>query len=57
MLHTAGDAVYYPGLETHPQHEIARRQMRSYGGVLSFMLHGGFEEVENLMANLAQAMG
>jgi cystathionine gamma-synthase len=32
--------VFYPGLETHENHDIARRQMRGYGGVLSFELQG-----------------
>ena len=33
--------VYYPGLATHPQHDLARRQMRAFGGMLSFELKGG----------------
>jgi methionine-gamma-lyase len=33
-------AVHYPGLETHPQHALARRQMRGYGGMLSFDVGG-----------------
>lgn len=32
--------VYYPGLESHPGHELARRQMRDFGGMVSFTLHG-----------------
>lgn len=32
--------VYYPGLETHPGHELAKRQMRNFGGMVSFTLHG-----------------
>ncbi|TVP56023.1 MAG: aminotransferase class V-fold PLP-dependent enzyme [Gemmatimonadales bacterium] len=39
--HPAVEAVYYPGLESHPGHEIARRQMRGFGGVLSFALAVG----------------
>lgn len=35
--------VYYPGLESHPQHELARRQQFGYGGLLSFELKGGKE--------------
>jgi len=35
--------VYYPGLESHPQHDLARRQQRAYGGVLSFEVEGGRE--------------
>ncbi len=45
-------AVYYPGLETHPNHDIAQRQMRGYGGVLSFMLRDGFEAVKRVLPRL-----
>ncbi len=48
-------AVYYPGLETHPQHEIAASQMRGFGGVLSFMLEGGFEAVKRVLPRLRLA--
>jgi len=34
------DRVYYPGLASHPQHELAKRQMRGFGGMLSFTLRG-----------------
>jgi cystathionine gamma-synthase len=37
----AVEAVYYPGLPSHPGHEIARRQMKSFGGMLSFLVRGG----------------
>jgi len=50
--HRAVRAVFYPGLETHPDHEIARRQMRGFGGVLSFVLKGGLESVELFLRNL-----
>ena len=36
--HPAVAQVFYPGLESHPGHAIARRQMRGFGGMLSFML-------------------
>ncbi len=36
--HPAVQRVLYPGLESHPQHELARRQMRDYGGMLSIIL-------------------
>ena len=39
-------AVYYPMLESHPQHELARRQMGGGGGVLSFEVDGGLEEAK-----------
>ncbi|HEV7812718.1 MAG TPA: cystathionine gamma-synthase [Leifsonia sp.] len=39
--HPAIDAVYYPGLPTHPGHELAARQMSGFGGMLSVALAGG----------------
>jgi len=48
-------AVYYPGLESHPNHDVAARQMRGYGGVLSFMLEGGFESVRRVLPRLRLA--
>lgn len=48
-------AVYYPGLETHLHHDVARRQMRGFGGVLSFMLKGGFEAVKRVLPELRLA--
>ncbi|MDQ1563654.1 MAG: cystathionine gamma-synthase, partial [Actinomycetota bacterium] len=39
--HPALDAVYYPGLSTHPGHDIASRQMSGFGGMLSVALTGG----------------
>jgi cystathionine gamma-synthase len=33
--------VLYPGLESHPEHDLARRQMRRYGGMVSFRVHAG----------------
>lgn len=38
------EAVYYPGLPAHPGHEIAQRQMKRFGGMLSFLVRGGREE-------------
>jgi cystathionine gamma-synthase len=38
------ERVCYPGLPSHPGHEIARRQMKSFGGMLSFQLRGGYDE-------------
>src|SRR3546814_8278611 len=35
--------VFYPGLVTHPQHELARRQQSGFGGVLAFEVDGGRE--------------
>ncbi len=39
--HPAVDRVLYPGLASHPGHEIARRQMRAFGGMVSFLAAGG----------------
>jgi cystathionine beta-lyase/cystathionine gamma-synthase len=36
-------AVHYPGLESHPQHELASRQMSGFGGMLSFEVKGGYK--------------
>jgi cystathionine beta-lyase/cystathionine gamma-synthase len=42
--HAAVERVYYPGLESHPQHELARRQMTGgFGGMLAFELRGGYD--------------
>lgn len=53
--HPAVAQVFYPGLTSHPQHKIARRQMRGFGGVLSFTLHGGFDAVRELLPRLRYA--
>ena len=44
--------VYYPGLPSHPQHSIARKQMRGFAGVASFELDGDFETTMKFMDNL-----
>ncbi len=48
--HPAVERVYYAGLPSHPQHELARRQMSGYGGVVSFELVGGYEAAERTVA-------
>ena len=48
-------SVYYPGLESHPQHRVAKRQMSGYGGVLSFALKGDFGTVKKLLPKLKLA--
>ena len=47
--------VYYPGLRTHPGHEIARRQMRGFGGVMSFVPRGTFAYVRIVLERLELA--
>src|SRR5665647_281003 len=44
--------VRYPGLQSHPQHELARRQMSGYSGMLSFGILGGIEAGRRLMDNV-----
>lgn len=50
--HPFVDSVFYPGLESNENHDIARRQMRGFGGVLSFMLKGGFDAVRTFLPRL-----
>jgi cystathionine gamma-synthase len=50
--HPAVERVFYPGLESHPQHELAKRQMRGFGGMLSFSLVGGYEAVKAFLPRL-----
>ena len=49
------EAVNYPGLETHVHHDVAARQMRGYGGMLSFSLGGGFEAVKRVLPQMRLA--
>ena len=44
--------VYFPGLKSHPGHEIAAKQMDAFGGIMSFELKGGFEAGKILLNNL-----
>ncbi|MFC7214872.1 trans-sulfuration enzyme family protein [Saliphagus sp. GCM10025334] len=47
--HEAVTDVYYPGLESHPQHDLATRQMEGYGGILSFELDGELEDAKRFL--------
>jgi cystathionine gamma-synthase len=49
------EQVNYPGLETHPHHDVARKQMRGFGGVLSFSVRGGLEAVKVFLPKLRYA--
>jgi len=42
--HAGVKRVYYPGLDAHPQHELAKRQMKDFGSIVSFELDGGYDE-------------
>ncbi len=60
--HDLVEQVRYPGLESHPQYDIARKQMNGYGGVLSFDLVGGIPEAKAFcealqVATLAVSLG
>lgn len=43
------ECVRYPGLPSHPQHEIAKKQMSHFGGMISFGIKGGIEAGRKLM--------
>ncbi len=53
--HPKVEQVYYPGLETHLNHAIAKKQMRGFGGMLSFSLKGGFDKVVTVLENIKYA--
>lgn len=47
--HPKVSRVFYPGLESHPQHALAHKQMTGYGGMISFELKGGIEAGARMM--------
>jgi methionine-gamma-lyase len=51
--HPVVSEVHYPGLPSHPQHELARRQMSAFGGMVAFELKGGFEAGTAMMNRLS----
>lgn len=60
--HPKVEKVYYPGLESFAQHKIAERQMRLFGGMISFEIKGGLESAKKMLANtpvfgLAESLG
>jgi cystathionine gamma-lyase/cystathionine beta-lyase/cystathionine gamma-lyase/homocysteine desulfhydrase len=60
-VHPKVKRVHYPGLPSHPQHELARRQMRGFGGLIAFEL-GSLERVRTLLNSvrlmaLAESLG
>lgn len=52
QAHRAVSAVHYPGLDSHPQHALAARQMRHFGTVVALELRGGRPAAEQVMARL-----
>jgi cystathionine gamma-synthase len=60
--HPSVQRVYYPGLNTHPQHELAKRQQHGFGGMVSFEVKGGMTEVNHILSStklftLAESLG
>jgi cystathionine gamma-lyase len=60
--HKQVDKVIYPGLESHPQHALARKQQRGFGGMISFVLKGGLDESRKFLSacqifTLAESLG
>lgn len=49
------ERVYYPGLPSHPQHELGRKQMTGYGAVIAFAVRGSFEQTSGFVAALELA--
>jgi cystathionine gamma-synthase len=62
QTHPAVGDVHYPGLDTHPGHEVAAKQMRRFGGMISFTVRGGVEAALAVCARarlftLAESLG
>jgi len=60
--HSKIERVVYPGLESHPQHDLAKRQMSGYGGMLTFFLKGGLSAARGFLEKvnvftLAESLG
>jgi len=60
--HSAIEKVIYPGLKSHPQHNIALKQMKGFGGMISVVLKGGLESATNFLErtklfSLAESLG
>ena len=60
--HPAVERVIYPGLKSHPQHNLARRQMSGYGGIISIEVKGGLKKARKMLEScklfaLAESLG
>jgi cystathionine gamma-lyase len=60
--HPAVEKVMYPGLKAHPQHELAKRQMNGFGGIVSICIKGGLPATRRMMERcrlfgLAESLG
>lgn len=43
------ESIIYPGLKSHPQHEVARKQMRGFGGMITFRIKGNKEQTSKFL--------
>jgi cystathionine gamma-lyase len=60
--HPRVEKIYYPGLISHPDHELAKRQMSGFGGMVSFQLRGSYADVAQVVRRfkvfaLAESLG
>jgi cystathionine gamma-lyase len=60
--HSQIERVYYPGLASHPQHEVAKKQMKGFGGMMSFVVKGGLPAARKVLESvkifaLAESLG
>lgn len=60
--HPQVERAIYPGLESHPHHELAKRQMSGFGGMISFIAKGGLEKARHILEStrifaLAESLG
>ena len=60
--HKAVEEIYYPGLTSHPQHDLAKKQMKGFGGMITIVLKGGLESAKTLLGrtklfSLAESLG
>ena len=60
--HPRVEKVYYPGLPSHPDHELAKRQMSGFGGMVSFQFKGSYADMEQIVRRfkvfaLAESLG
>ena len=60
--HPRVERVIYPGLESHPQHALARRQMSGFGGMITFFIDGGLDDARRFLERvklftLAESLG
>jgi cystathionine gamma-lyase len=60
--HPAVEKIIYPGLPSHPQHALAKRQMQGFGGIISIVVRGGFDAArkfceDTTLFTLAESLG